>query len=275
VFILQHYEQVTLCTHTQLIIWGIGPQGYRCQNCDFDVQKKHVYHVEEPCVGPSLDKKKKNRTSLLSLGFSAKPKDQLQLVDAGRKPSSVSPSASMRLPGDLASAGAANTTTVGSPTFRSYTKGLSSEDQVDESAPTSGRGGGSAAPPETRPLPALPPLPGHMNLLNSAALKLGGATAAAGSDLNAGSRSASSASDSWGGGSTASLGQQGEGGGGGLGGGAKVASIKRSESAKDGNKRATPRPYHRYRGRREIRGYWRVVSRPPGRWVAETSRRSR
>ena len=86
-----------------------------------------------------------------------------------------------------------------------------------------------------------------MNLLNSAALKLGGATAAAGSDLNAGSRSASSASDSWGGGSTASLGQQGEGGGGGgVGGGAaKVASIKRSESAKDGNKRATPRPYHR------------------------------
>ena len=231
-FILQHYEQVTYCNHTQSIIWGIGPQGYRCQNCDFDVHQKHVYNVEEACVGPSVDKKKKNRNSLLSLGF-AKSKDQLQLLDPYRKPSaSVSPSASMRGTGDLSSSSAA-AAVGGSPSFRSYTKGLAAEDQVDKSS-----SGPVVTPPsrasglESRPLPTPPSLQQqHMTLLDSAALKLG--AAASGSDPNVGSRSASSASESWGG-STASP----------VGGG-KVANIKRSESAKDGNKRAQPRPYHR------------------------------
>lgn len=259
VFILQHYEQVTYCNHTQFIIWGIGPQGYRCQNCDFDVHKKHVYNVEEPCVGPSVDKKKKNRSSLLSLGF-AKSKDQLQLLDSGRKPSaSVSPSASMRAPGDVSSSNAAATAAVaafaGSPSFRSYTKGLvGAEDQVDESS-VGGQGSsrGSAAPPslEGRPLPTPPPLatPGgsslsqqqpHMTLLDSAALKLGGGLAGSRNDLNAGSsRSASSASESWGGAAVTAATSRRQGDG------VKASSIKRSESAKDGNKRATPRPYHR------------------------------
>ena len=39
--------QVTYCNQSQEIIWGIGPQGYRCQNCDFDVHKKIVHQVSE------------------------------------------------------------------------------------------------------------------------------------------------------------------------------------------------------------------------------------
>lgn len=240
-FILQHYEQMTLCNHTQLIIWGIGPQGYRCQNCDFDVLKKHVYSVEEACVGPSLDKKKKkNRTSLNILNF-AKSKEQPQLLDPGRKSVvSVSPSPSMRVPGDLPS----SLTVGGSPSFRSFAKILGeTEDQVDDSTSGAATSHDGSVATESRPLPTPPSLAQcsgslhlqHMNLLDSAARKLG---AVSGNDLNAGSRSTSSASESWGG-STASSGRQGDGGG------AKVTTIKRSESANDGNKRAQPRLSHR------------------------------
>ena len=35
--------QVTYCNHSQGIIWGVGPQGYKCENCDFNVHKKHVH----------------------------------------------------------------------------------------------------------------------------------------------------------------------------------------------------------------------------------------
>jgi hypothetical protein len=148
----------------------------------------------------------------------------------------VSPSASVRGPGDLAASAAGG----GSPSFRSYTKGLSAEDQVDKPAASTSQsrnsGGGGI---ESRPLPTPPSLVGsgqlqqqqqHMALLDSAAQKLGAV-----GELTAGSRSASSASESWGG-SSASTGGSG---------GTKVASIKRSESAKDGNKRAQPRPYQR------------------------------
>ena len=246
-FILQHYEQVTYCNHTQLIIWGIGPQGYRCQYCDFDVHKKHVYSVEEPCVGPSVDKKKRNRNSLLpSLGF-AKSKDQSQLLDPFRKPiPSVSPSTSMRGPGDLAAPAAVS----GSPSFRSYAKGLiSTEDQVDRPSPVPSESRGSSSSGlESRPLPTPPSLAGggggshqqqhHVALLNSAAQKLG---AASSSDLNAGSssRSTSSASESpW----VSRIGSPPVGSGNST---AKAASVRRSESAKDGNKRDQPRPYTR------------------------------
>ena len=35
--------QVTYCNHSQGIIWGVGPQGYKCENCDFNVHKKFVH----------------------------------------------------------------------------------------------------------------------------------------------------------------------------------------------------------------------------------------
>ena len=38
---------MTYCNQSQEIIWGIGPQGYRCQNCDFDVHKKIVQQVSQ------------------------------------------------------------------------------------------------------------------------------------------------------------------------------------------------------------------------------------
>ena len=102
IFVLKHYDQVTYCTHSHQIIWGIGPQGYQCTNCGFDVCKKWVSKVEEVCVGPS-DKKK--RTSLVpklpgllaGRALSAS-KDQLTLPDLGHRlnKSSVSPSPSFR-----------------------------------------------------------------------------------------------------------------------------------------------------------------------------------
>ena len=132
-FYLRHYDQVTMCTQSHEIIWGIGPQGYRCQNCDFDVHKKIVHQVEEACVGPNKDqpKNKKIRNSLINLGFPSRlsdvgrimSKDQLTVLEKDRKTSSVSPSSSMRGPADLPS------------NFRSYTSDLSTpEDQTDQSA---------------------------------------------------------------------------------------------------------------------------------------------
>jgi len=60
-FQLNHYDQVTYCNHSQGIIWGVGPQGYKCENCDFNVHKKHVHRVEEACVGREEKKKKIGR----------------------------------------------------------------------------------------------------------------------------------------------------------------------------------------------------------------------
>lgn len=51
------FFKVTECNHSHIRIWGIGPQGYTCPNCGFNVYKKYVTQVEEECVG-SQDKKK-------------------------------------------------------------------------------------------------------------------------------------------------------------------------------------------------------------------------
>eukprot|EP00092_Neocalanus_flemingeri_P029208 GFUD01031705.1.p1 GENE.GFUD01031705.1~~GFUD01031705.1.p1 ORF type:complete len:1324 (-),score=443.62 GFUD01031705.1:1464-5210(-) len=150
--VLRHYDQVTYCNHSQVIIWGIGPQGYQCTNCSFDVHKKYVHKIEESCVGPSNDKKKRNRTSLLSMGIASRlsdvgrimSKDQLQ-VEPGRKASaSVSPSPSMRGPNDLSSS------------FTSYrTNDTSHDDQPDSSR--------HSLEPENRPV----------GLLEASAIKVG------------------------------------------------------------------------------------------------------
>ena len=33
-FEIKHYHELTYCTHSQQMIWGIGPQGYKC-SCKF------------------------------------------------------------------------------------------------------------------------------------------------------------------------------------------------------------------------------------------------
>jgi len=152
-FELKHYDQVTYCNHSQVIIWGIGPQGYQCSNCGFDVHKKYVHKVEESCVGPSNNKKKRNRASLLSMGLASRlsdvgrimSKDQLQVTESGRKPSaSVSPSPSMRGADDRPS------------TFKSYRSSEIGSDEADQSSRQS-------LEPESRPV----------GLLEASAIKIG------------------------------------------------------------------------------------------------------
>merc|ERR1719318_1376792 len=206
-FELKHYDQVTYCNHSQVIIWGIGPQGYQCSNCSFDVHKKYVHKIEESCVGPSNSKKKRNRTSILPMGLASRlsdvgrimSKDQLQVLEPGRKASaSVSPSPSLRGPGDLASS------------FQSYRTHDSSHDEADQAT---GRQSLSLEP-ESRPV----------GLLEASALKIG--------DTSTPARSPSSISDN------SSL--RSEAGNSGKY-SPKTAGVKRSESAKDGEHRKNPR----------------------------------
>jgi len=139
-FELKHYDQVTYCNHSQVIIWGIGPQGYQCSNCSFDVHKKYVHKIEESCVGPTKKTKRGNRTSILSMGLASRlsdvgrimSKDQLQVLEPLRKPS-VSPSPSMRGPSDLSSS------------FQSYRAIDSSHDEADQATRLS-------LEPESRPV---------------------------------------------------------------------------------------------------------------------------
>lgn len=84
-FFPQHYFNVTYCNHCQTIIWGIGSQGYQCQNCTMNIHKSCVKIVEETCIGAlRLNKKdkKNNRMSVLDI-----------IANKTRKPSSNPPSA--------------------------------------------------------------------------------------------------------------------------------------------------------------------------------------
>ena len=56
-FELKNYTEITFCKLTGEMIGGIGPQGYHCSHCGYDVHKKHVNRVEEPCVGPRQSSK--------------------------------------------------------------------------------------------------------------------------------------------------------------------------------------------------------------------------
>jgi len=92
-FQLNHYDQVTYCNHSQGIIWGVGPQGYKCENCDFNVHKKFVHRVEEACVGREEKKKKIGRVWPGSKsGGSNLDLRGLQVRMGGSKNPSVSPS---------------------------------------------------------------------------------------------------------------------------------------------------------------------------------------
>ncbi|XP_076383350.1 rho guanine nucleotide exchange factor 2 isoform X1 [Megalopta genalis] len=59
-FIANQYFTITYCNHCQLIIGGIGPQGYLCSDCSLSVHRQCVRVVEENCPGPLVRKERGN-----------------------------------------------------------------------------------------------------------------------------------------------------------------------------------------------------------------------
>ncbi|XP_046751994.1 rho guanine nucleotide exchange factor 11 isoform X6 [Diprion similis] len=58
-FVVHQYYTVTYCNHCQLIIWGVGPQGYQCSDCSLNVHRQCVHVVDENCPGPLVVRKEK------------------------------------------------------------------------------------------------------------------------------------------------------------------------------------------------------------------------
>ncbi|KAF6215351.1 hypothetical protein GE061_010103 [Apolygus lucorum] len=61
------YFIVTYCNHCQTIIWGIGPQGYRCSNCGLNIHRRCVNVLEENCPGPMVNKKENRNDRIRKL----------------------------------------------------------------------------------------------------------------------------------------------------------------------------------------------------------------
>ncbi|XP_011332497.1 rho guanine nucleotide exchange factor 12 isoform X2 [Ooceraea biroi] len=59
-FVAHQYFTITYCNHCQLIIGGIGPQGYLCSDCSLSVHRQCVRVVEENCPGPLMRKERAN-----------------------------------------------------------------------------------------------------------------------------------------------------------------------------------------------------------------------
>ncbi|XP_025073904.1 uncharacterized protein LOC105426685 [Pogonomyrmex barbatus] len=59
-FVAHQYFTITYCNHCQLIIGGIGPQGYLCSDCSLSVHRQCVRVVEENCPGPLVRKERTN-----------------------------------------------------------------------------------------------------------------------------------------------------------------------------------------------------------------------
>ncbi|XP_034949191.1 rho guanine nucleotide exchange factor 12 isoform X2 [Chelonus insularis] len=59
-FSAHQYFTVTYCNHCQLIIGGIGPQGYQCNDCSLSVHRQCVRVIEENCPGPLPRKERGN-----------------------------------------------------------------------------------------------------------------------------------------------------------------------------------------------------------------------
>ncbi|XP_025161774.1 uncharacterized protein LOC105192214 isoform X2 [Harpegnathos saltator] len=59
-FVAHQYFTITYCNHCQLIIGGIGPQGYLCSDCSLSVHRQCVRVVEENCPGPLMRKERTN-----------------------------------------------------------------------------------------------------------------------------------------------------------------------------------------------------------------------
>ncbi|XP_066992612.2 rho guanine nucleotide exchange factor 12 isoform X3 [Anabrus simplex] len=81
-FVAHQYYTVTYCNHCQLIIWGIGPQGYQCSDCSLNIHRHCVRVVEENCPGP-LVKKERGNDRISKLMEKIRPERETR-----RKPSS-------------------------------------------------------------------------------------------------------------------------------------------------------------------------------------------
>nr|XP_018910906.1 PREDICTED: rho guanine nucleotide exchange factor 11 isoform X3 [Bemisia tabaci] len=83
-FVAHQYYTVTYCNHCQLIIWGIGPQGYQCTNCNLNIHRPCVKTLEENCPGPLERKKEKGNDRISKLMEKIRPERETR-----RKPSSL------------------------------------------------------------------------------------------------------------------------------------------------------------------------------------------
>ncbi|XP_054710191.1 rho guanine nucleotide exchange factor 11-like [Uloborus diversus] len=96
-FVPEHYQSVTYCNHCQLIIWGVGDQGYQCQNCEMNIHKSCVKVVEEHCIGALRNKKDKvkerNKRDRKTIDKDRTSGIVQNLISKTRKPSQPVPSA--------------------------------------------------------------------------------------------------------------------------------------------------------------------------------------
>ncbi|XP_045464460.1 rho guanine nucleotide exchange factor 11 isoform X2 [Harmonia axyridis] len=51
-FIAQQYYTVILCNNCHQIIYGIGPQGYRCNDCSINLHRQCINLYDDSCPGP-------------------------------------------------------------------------------------------------------------------------------------------------------------------------------------------------------------------------------
>ncbi|XP_049947782.1 rho guanine nucleotide exchange factor 12 [Schistocerca serialis cubense] len=59
-FVAHQYYTVTRCNACDNIIGGIGPQGYQCTDCSYNIHRNCVRDFEEHCPGPAPKKDKTN-----------------------------------------------------------------------------------------------------------------------------------------------------------------------------------------------------------------------
>ncbi|XP_066280563.1 rho guanine nucleotide exchange factor 11-like isoform X9 [Branchiostoma lanceolatum] len=67
-FVPMHYTALAFCNHCGGVLWGIGNQGYQCQDCEYNIHKGSCIDAcEDHCVGGNLKgaqstrKKEKNK----------------------------------------------------------------------------------------------------------------------------------------------------------------------------------------------------------------------
>lgn len=60
--VLKQYYEVAHCNHCQNIIWGVSPQGYRCNICELNIHRACSRVLEEDCPGPAPTKRKEQHT---------------------------------------------------------------------------------------------------------------------------------------------------------------------------------------------------------------------